>query len=302
MIFRRDPCGILCTLMAYGCMIYADFVVINWIIIPTYSKSLWGVVHTVVFNTVLLFALIAHARAMCSDPGIVPINRTLKSGWKRLDSRYDDFVNDSNCEDTESEHDNMIGSDSYVGEDWSICIRCESYRPPRAHHCRICKCCVRKMDHHCPWVNNCVGEFNQKYFLLFLLYVGISAAYALGLVISAWLIHENFGGSDSKTMYIQRVEHAKILHTIFLSIVSALFGLFVLAVAVDQLQAIFNDETAIESLQRRGMRFRKPLRSKKALLAEVCGRGSMLSWLLPCSSLTSERDIVTFAQRGQLNV
>jgi hypothetical protein len=44
-------------------------------------------------------------------------------------------------------------------------------KPERAHHCSVCKTCIIKFDHHCPWLNQCVGLYNERYFVGFLVYM-----------------------------------------------------------------------------------------------------------------------------------
>lgn len=39
-----------------------------------------------------------------------------------------------------------------------ICPYCEVEKKESMKHCQRCNKCVKRFDHHCPWIHNCVGE------------------------------------------------------------------------------------------------------------------------------------------------
>jgi len=100
------------------------------------------------YNLIAVLMYWSYTRAMLTDPGKVPTDMLLaRRLWLELET---------------GEYD--------AEAPWSSCSFCEQYRPPRAHHCGICGRCILRFDHHCPWINNCVGKGNHRYFLQFLTY------------------------------------------------------------------------------------------------------------------------------------
>lgn len=68
------------------------------------------------------------------------------------------------------------------------CRTCRIFRPPRAAHCSECNVCVERFDHHCPWMGQCIGRRNYRYFLGFVNSVCALCAYTL--VLSAYSAYQ----------------------------------------------------------------------------------------------------------------
>ena len=193
--------------------------------------TFYGCVNFFIFNGLIVLALVSHLRASFADPGYIP-----------KDIEVPDYIDTAKL---------------------NTCERCSmAWKPQRAHHCSECGVCIFKvsfggemwiysllllisnptlppysqMDHHCPWINNCVGQRNYKYFMQFVVLIMLASAYlCLLMALSFYFLLVD---KDSK----RHMRNKNYSYAFILSIVAfvegVLFAMFTWELFSEQIESL----------------------------------------------------------------
>lgn len=218
-----DGLGIALGVLTWILLVFADYVIVRhviaswfWTVQPSFALLPFtnvGVLLFVMYQCLLLLAWFSHFQAMTTDPGTIP-SKTAPENYSNP----------------------------------KCCKLCRGqWKPPRAHHCKTCHRCIFRMDHHCPWINNCVGLANQKLFILFLGYTALSAIVTL-LMLSAscvsWLWSQK-SWSDAAAP-----SSVTIICSGLVAVECVAAVLFVSDFLQEQIESITQNSTLVETYQR----------------------------------------------------
>ncbi|XP_077980513.1 palmitoyltransferase ZDHHC4-like [Glandiceps talaboti] len=141
--------------------------------------------------------------------------------------------------DSHRQYINIYNYDGVLYKKNSTCRTCELVKPARSKHCAICNRCVHRFDHHCSWVNNCVGGLNAVYFQGYLITLSIGClclAYVIAwvlkyIIIVSGLQNARYIGDDNKphpVTFSIMFQHLFLQHPRLVFMFTAVFLLFFL--------------------------------------------------------------------------
>ena len=128
-----------------------------------------------------------------------------------------------------------------VGSKW--CETCQTYRPPRTSHCRLCDVCTEQTDHHCSFLNNCIGRRNYPSFVAFLLSACMAAFFVIGTSIAHLVLRgTQVGGTEFWTSW-------RTIGTLIVLVVTTAAALPLVGLAGYHAYLIWQGRTTIETVR-----------------------------------------------------
>ena len=218
-----------------------------------------GLIHSIVFNVFTVMMITCLVLAVITPPGSTPDT----ADWQ--------YVEDDNREQPVEIQTAL--ETKKTGERRFCKWSCAKYKPDRTHHCRVCDSCVLRMDHHCPWIYNCVGFRNHKYFFLLLFYTSATAIFVTATL--PWSIVEVIEQHEPSLNELFLVIFGETLTFFLALIVTGFFG-FHIFLAVKGLTTIEfcekqRDDSDYESIFSKGI---------LGNFQEILGKNPLL-WLIP---------------------
>lgn len=186
-----------------------------------------------------------------------------------------------------------------------VCFTCNLVKPLRSKHCSTCDVCVDRMDHHCVWINNCVGSGNQRMFNIFC--IAQSVAVTLFCIFCAKALYLLWGHSYSTIHFLRSLMFLYKLLLLHFTI-NAIGVFMTVTISYSQFVNMAKNITTNEEINlmrydhfwrefqtedgRRGKRFENPFAQDRV-------SNFLEYWGLKDAKLVTMQDIVEIVQENQ---